>query len=85
MLLIYLLRDANYYSLAHLFSKDVITIMDEDPAQSPSRNKPAFSQTTTGQNGYITAKRSQGMKLTVGKDLRKFRTTSEMCDAMHNA
>ncbi len=63
--------EANTYS----GSKNVITIMDEDPAHPPARNQPALGKTTTGQDGNVTAERCQMLKITAREYLQNNRYT----------
>lgn len=56
---------------SHLITKNVSSVMDEDPAQPPARNQPALSQPSTGQDGDIAAERGQRLKLGIWEHLRK--------------
>ncbi len=61
--------EANTYS----GSKNIITIVDEDPAHPPARNQPALGKTTAGQDGHVTAERCQRLKITAREYLQNNR------------
>lgn len=44
--------------------------MDKDPSHPPTRDQPAFSQATTGQDGNVTAERCHGRTTAAGKNLK---------------
>lgn len=48
---------------SHLVAKNIFSVMDEDPAQSPAGNQPALGQPSTGKDGDVAAEGGQRLKL----------------------